>query len=244
MSDFRKIIIDPEEVIDFLKSEISLKEVYQKILFQKIIFRTAQEKGIIVTDEEIENEANRQRREKHLEKATDTLEWLANQLVTLHDWEEGIRNRLLAKKLAEVLFTEEVKRFFIQNRLEFEQVILYQMIVRSEKLAQELYYELEEGEISFSDAAYLYDVDDNRKYRCGYEGKVYRWTLQPDIAAVIFSTAPKQLAGPVRTEQGYHLFKVEDFIHPELTPQRYEEILNNMFQQWLVAELDSMLHSY
>ncbi len=243
MSDLSKIVIEPEEIVKFLKSELSLKEVCQQILYQKIIKRSSHEKRITVTTEEIQAEANRQRHEKRLEKATDTLAWFADQLVSPHDWEEGIYNRLLAQKLAKALFAEEVKRFFIQNRLEFEQIILYQMIVSSEKLAQELYYQIEEGEISFYDAAHLYDIDDNRRYKCGYEGQVYRWALQSDIAAIVFSTPPQQLIGPIKTEQGYHLFKVENLIPAELTSQRYEEILNNMFQQWLVAELDYLLHS-
>ena len=241
MNDLSKIVIEQEEIVEFLKTEIELKEVYQKILFQKVIDRTAYERGIIVTAEEIEAEADRQRREKRLEKATDTLAWLAEQLVSPQDWETGIRNHLLAKKLAKTLFAKEVEQFFIQNRLEFEQVILYQMTVYEEKLAQELYYQIEEGEISFYDAAHLYDLDDKRRHQCGYEGKIYRFALQPKIAAVLFSTPPQQLIGPIKTELGYHLFLVEELIPAELTAQRYEQILNNMFQQWLVVELEFIL---
>ncbi len=243
MNDFSKRAIDPEEIVNFLKSEMNLQEVCQQILFQRVVYRAAQEKGITVTTEEIQAEADIQRREKRLEKAEDTLAWLVRQLISPHDWEMGIRNRLLAQKLAKVLFAEEVKRFFVQNRLEFEQVILYQMIVSSEKLAQELYYQIEEGEISFYDAAHLYDIDDDRRYKCGYEGKVYRWAIPADLAAVVFSTPPQQLIGPIKTEQGYRLLRVEELIPAELTSQRYAEILNNMFQQWLVTELDYMLHS-
>ncbi|MCX7596279.1 MAG: peptidylprolyl isomerase, partial [Fischerella sp.] len=58
------------------------------------------------------------------------------------------------------------------------------------------------------------------------------------------STPPKQLIGPVKTEQGYHLFMVEEFIPAKLTPQRYEEILNNMFQQWLTTEIDYAIDSF
>ncbi|MBW4666327.1 MAG: peptidylprolyl isomerase [Cyanomargarita calcarea GSE-NOS-MK-12-04C] len=241
MNDLSKIVIEQEEIVDFLKTEIELKEIYQKILFQKVIDRTAYERGIIVTAEEIEAEADRQRRQKRLERATDTLAWLADQLVSPQDWEAGIRNHLLAQKLAETLFAKEVEQFFIQNRLEFEQVILYQMTVYEEKLAQELYYQIEEGEISFYDAAHLYDRDVQRRYQCGYEGKMYRFALQPNIAAVLFSTPPKQLIGPVKTELGYHLFIVEELIPAELTAQRYQEILNNMFQQWLAVELEFIL---
>ncbi len=198
MNDLTKIVIEPEEIANFLKSELNLKEVYQKILFQRVIRHVAQERGIVVTTEEIEAEADRQRRERGLEKATDTIAWLASQLVTPQDWEVGIRDRLLSQKLAETLFAQEVEKFFFQNRLEFEQVILYQIIVDSEKFAQEIYYQIEEGEISFYDAAHLYNSDTHRRGKCGYEGKTYRFSLQPDIAAVVFGTHPKHLIGPFK----------------------------------------------
>jgi hypothetical protein len=35
---------------------------------------------------------------------------------------------------------------------------------------------------------------------------------------------------------------VEKFIPAELTPQRYQEILNNMFNEWLANELNYLLH--
>jgi parvulin-like peptidyl-prolyl isomerase len=239
MNDFSKVFIEPEEIVNFLKSEMNLKEVYQRIFSQRLIRQAAMERGIFVGTEEIEAEADRQRRKMRLEKAADTMAWLTTQLAAPHDWEAGIRDRLLEQKLAEFLFAKEVEKFFVQNRLEFEQVVFYQTIIDSEKLAQEL----EEGEISFYDAAHLYDLDLNRRQKCGYEGKIYRFALDPQIAAFIFSTSPKQLIGPLKTNQGYHLFTVEEFLPAELTPQRYQEILDNMFQQWLNYELESMLNS-
>jgi len=131
----------------------------------------------------------------------------------------------------------------IENRLEFEQVSLYQIIVDSEKLAQEIFYQIEEGEISFYEAAHLYDIDIERRKKCGYEGNVDRFNLEPDIAAALFSNAANELIGPIITEQGYHLFIVEEFIPAILTPQRYQEILDNMFQNWLNNELEYMLTS-
>ncbi len=243
MKDISQIGINSEEIINYLKSEMNLRQVCQKILYQRIIDNAAQERGIIVTTEEIEIEADRQRREQHLEKAVDTLTWLSEQFVSPYDWEVGIRNQLLAQKVAQTIFGQEVKKFFNQNRQEFDQVILYQLIVTSEKLAQELYYQIEEDEISFYDAAHIYDIDDNRRYKCGYEGTIHRWAIQANIGELVFSTPPKQLIGPLKSEQGYHLLIVEEFIIAELTPQRYEEILNKMFQQWLNSEVQYLLNS-
>ncbi|MBE9051942.1 peptidylprolyl isomerase [Nostocales cyanobacterium LEGE 11386] len=243
MSDLSKIVIEAEEIINFLKKEMSLKEVYQKILFNQVIWHVAEERGITVTTAEIETEANRQRREQRLEKATDTLAWLTDQLVTPNDWEMKIRDRLLSQKLAQALFAQEVEQFFIHKRLEFEQVILYQIIVDSEKLAQEIYYQIEDNEISFYEAAHLYNIDAQRRQKCGYEGRIYRFSLQLNIAAIVFRTPPKHLIGPFKTEQGYHLLMVEEFLPAELTPEKYLEVLNNMFHNWLVKELDSLLNS-
>lgn len=238
MNNHLRLVIEPEEIVNFLKSKIKLKEMCVSILCQKIIDKIAEEKGINVTIEEIEIEANRQRREQRLEKASDTIKWLGQQMLTPLDWEVGIRNNLLRQKLASALFGNEVEQFFIQNRSEFEQVLLYQFIVKHEKLAQELYYQIEEGEISFYQAARIHDIDENRRYKCGYEGQVYRWAILPEMAVIVFSAPLKQLIGPIKTEYGYHLFMIEDYIPAELTSKRYEEILNNMFQQWLDTEID------
>jgi parvulin-like peptidyl-prolyl isomerase len=243
MVNLSKLVVELEEIVNFLKSEMNFKAVYQNVLFKKLINYTAQEKRINVTPEEIEAEANRQRREKHLEKASDTLAWLADQLVSPDDWEIGISDRLLSKKLAESLFAKDVEIFFIENHLDFEQVSLYQILVESETLAQEIYYQIEESEISFYDAAHIYDIDIQRRKHCGYEGNIYRFALEPDIAAALFSKPPEELIGPLKSEQGYHLFLVDEFIPAKLTPERYQEILDNMFNNWLNKELEHMANS-
>ena len=243
MIDFQGASIEPNEVVSFLKKDIQLKEVCQKILYQRVINQASEERGITVTPEEIQAEANRLRYEKRLEKAADTLSWLADQLTTADDWETGMRDRLLSQKLAEYLFAKEAEKFFAQNRLDFDQILLYQIIVPYEKLAQELFYQVEEKEISFYEAAHLYDIDEKRRHQCGYEGKLYRWNLKPDIAAVVFSAQLGAVIGPVKTDQGYHLLIVEEFIPAELMSERHQEISDRMFKQWLDSELSYMLHS-
>ncbi|CAD5922268.1 hypothetical protein PA905_17660 [Planktothrix agardhii CCAP 1459/11A] len=243
MVQLSKDSLDNEEIIGFLKQNLEFKEVYQKILSKKVIDQVAEERAITVTVEEIQNQANQQRHEKRLEKAADTLAWLADQMITSDDWEAGIRERLLAQKLAESLFSKDVEKYFIQNRLNFEQVSLYQIIVPYERLARELFYQIEEEEISFYHAAHLYDIDPRRREQCGYEGKLYRWGLKADFAAIVFGSNPGEILSPVKTDQGYHLILVEEFIQAELTPERYQEILQKLFKDWLASELNYRLYN-
>ena len=237
------VSIHPDEVVNSLKKDIHLKEVCQKILYQRVIEQAVAERKLTVTSEEIQAEADKLRREKRLEKAAETLAWLADQMISPDDWEAGIRDRLLAKKLAESLFSKEVEKLFAQNRLDFEQILLYQIVVPYHRLAQELFYQIEEQEISFYEAAHLYDIDEKRRELCGCEGKLYRWSLKPDIAALVFSAQLGEVIGPHSSEQGYHLFRVEAFIPAELTPETYQELLDKMFKEWLVNELNYMIHS-
>lgn len=242
MWDLAKMSITSDDIFAYLKQEIRLKNVCRKILFHRIITQAAQEREIIVTPEEIQDEADRRRHAKRLEKASDTLAWLEEEMITSEDWEAGIHLSLLRQKLAQILFSQEVESYFVQHKLDYEQVLLYQIVVPYEKVAQELFYQIEEKEISFYEAAHLYDIDERRRLACGCEGKIHRWNLQADVATVVFSAQPGEVTYPTHTEQGYHLFLVEEFLPAQLTPTRNQEIMLKLFKDWLNSELNYLLN--
>ena len=242
MVNFSRIHIDSETIVNFLKQEIRLKDVCQEIVFRDIIQRAAQEHGLNVTDDEIQEEANRQRYEKRLESSEATYAWLDEQLITPDDWEAGIQKRLQSKKLAEVLFRASIQPYFSQYQVEYEQAILYHITLPYELLAQELFYQIEEEEISFYEAAHLYDTDEKRRLYCGYEGLVHRWDLEADISARIFGSRPKEIIEPIQIKEEFHLYMVEDFLPAELTDQVAQTIRQKLFNDWLLKELDYRVH--
>jgi parvulin-like peptidyl-prolyl isomerase len=243
MKDFSQPLIDASEIIEQLRQEQQIKTFTQKVLQKKVIEKAARERGLTVTPEEIQVVGDQLRREKRLEKAADTIAWLADQMISVEDLEAGICAQLLTQKLAEHLFSKEVEKIFVQNKLQFDQIILYQIVVANPQLAQELFFQIQEGEISFFEAAHLYDIDENRRHLCGCEGQVYRWGLKPDIAVAVFSAQPGEVIRPIQTDQGYHLCMVEKFLPAELTPQRYQEILHNLFNEWLSNEVNYLLYN-
>lgn len=244
MVNFSGIAIDPEEVVGWLTREVRLQAICQEVLNERIITSTTQSRNIRVTESEIQGEADRLRREKRLENASTTLAWLADELMTVEDWEAGIHNRLLAQKLSESLFSDDIEHFFVQHRLDFERISLYKISVPYEQLAQEIFYQIEESEISFYEAAHLYDIDEKRRLQCGYEGHVYRWSLPPEMAAIVFGARLGNVLGPIKVDSNYELLMAEGFIAAELTPQTRQEILDQMFQDWLTRELNYMIHNH
>jgi parvulin-like peptidyl-prolyl isomerase len=240
MVNFLNIPISNEEIIGFLKERFLLRDICQRIVCLDIAEKTAQRMNLKITQDEIEVEAENFRREKHLEKATDTFKWLTDQLITEEDWERGIQNHILLRRLSEALFQKEVDKYFAEHQLNFEQIVLYQITVPYEALALELFYQIEEEEINFFTAAHFYDIDEVRQRQCGYVGNVYRWNLQPEISAVVFGAEIGKVTDPIPSEDGFTLFLVEKFIQAELTPEHRQTIIDKLLNEWFDRELSHL----
>ena len=243
MISFFNIFISSDEIIYFLKQEVRLKSICQEIIHQKIIAQAAQERQISVEAEEIQAEADRLRYENRLESASATFAWLADQLITPDDWEKGIHTKLLATKISKQLFKREAEKYFIQNKTNFEKVLLYRLVVPSHEIAQEILYQIEEKEISFYEAAHFYDIHEERRLKCGYEGKFCRWNLSPNLASLIFSANIGETIGPIPSEEGFDLFRVEEFLPAILDDSVCQQLLDQLFKEWLESEVNYLIHN-
>jgi parvulin-like peptidyl-prolyl isomerase len=238
MSCLSKLYVTPDEILRFLRKTLRLKETHYEILCQKIIGQVAQEKNMTVSQEEVQSDINQMFAEISLEQVSDVLLWMKERLIRVDDLEAGVYDRLLRKKLADSLFFDVAERFFYENQADFDRVVLYQTIVPYERVIDDVIHQIIEQELSFYEAAHLYDIDERRRYQCGYEGIFYRSDLDSDIAEASFTASIHEIVGPIRTDKGYHLLLVEELIPAEFTDQRRQEIIHRMFQEWLSQELD------
>ncbi len=240
MVDFSGIDISVDEMVSLLRRDLQFNTICQKVLSISIIREEAAQRSLEVSEQEIQSECDSIRRELRLESAEKTFEWLIEQHLSADEWEESIRDRLLAQKLADTLFQAVAKAKFEQNKLDYDQVELYRIIVPNFQLAQELIYQIEENEINFFEAAHTFDIDPLRRAYCGYEGQLSRWALEPDIAASIFEATPHEVIGPFPLKEGHALYFIDKFITPELTDSLYQEIRDREFKQWLASEIKSL----
>uniref|UniRef100_A0A0C1NAY6 Peptidylprolyl isomerase n=1 Tax=Tolypothrix bouteillei VB521301 TaxID=1479485 RepID=A0A0C1NAY6_9CYAN len=233
--------IEQREIVAYLRKKFKLKEVCQNIIYKKIIQQTAREQGLLVTPAAIQIESERLLRERSLEIGVNGVDWLSEHMLTVKDWETETQESLIEQKVAEFLFSYEIEMFFSQHQADFDQILLYQLIVPYEQLAHELFYQISEQEMSLYEAAHLYDIDERRRNCCGYEGKIYRCNLRPELTDIVFDAGIGELIGPVNTHQGSHLLMVEGFIPSKLTTTIRQHILNQMMVQWLESQLNNML---
>lgn len=230
-----------KEIINFLKKEQILSEIISKILAEQVVKEFAAQKNLSISLEEIQEECRDFRVRHHLETSSDLVGWLVDQGILYEDWEQKICDRLLAKKLAKELFASQVEAYFLAHQREFQEVLLYQIIVPFERVATDLFYQIEEQELSFFEAAHLYDIDQRRRLTCGYSGWVSLAELPAELVEAILNGNVGEIIPPVKTAWGYHLMLVEAVNQLELTPTVQEKILNKLFENWLHLEVQYRL---
>ena len=234
--------MNSERLIDYLKERLQYRKIVDAKTQVQILRQAAIDYGIQVPEDDVQEEGDRQRRELRLERADQTLDWLASEEITPDQWERGITDQLLRGVMAEHLFGKDIERIFIENRLNYDGRSLYRLEVADKALAQELFYQIEDGEISFFEAAHEYDESEVRRDRCGFEGIVHRFDLPNAQAEVVFDAVPHQVLVPMETETGFCLLWVDRIVPATLTATVRATILEEMLTQWLAAEMIRWKH--
>ncbi len=236
-----QLTISTSDIIQSIKLSCQIPSVVQAIASQKIIAQTAQELGILVLDEELQQEGDSLRITYKLVKAKDTWNWLKTHELSMDDFEQLVHNRVLSRKLANHLFSAEVEKFFYQNQLNYVGAVTYEVVLESRDLALELFYAVIEGEMTFSEIARQYIQDPEMRRAGGYQGLRYRNEFRPDIAAPVFATSgAPSIIKPISTPKGVYLIWVEEIIQPELNEQLRQKIITELFSYWLQQQIHSL----
>lgn len=237
----QELVISTSDIIQSIKLSCQIPSVLQAIASQKIIAQAAQELGIQVSDDELQQEGDNLRMAYKLVKAKDTWNWLKTHELSMDDFEKLLYNRILSRKLASHLFSGEVEKFFYQNQLNYAGAVTYEVVLENRDLALELYYAVQEGEITFGEIAREYIQDPELRRAGGYQGLRYRNAFRPEIAAPVFavSRAPC-IIKPISTAKETYLIWVEEILQPELNEQLCQKIITELFSYWLQQQISSL----
>ncbi len=104
MPDFVPITV--YEIIQQAKYQGLMPQLIEAVIDQKIIAAEARAAAIIVTPEELQQSADRLRRQHQLFGAEETFAWLGLHQMSIEDLEEMARLTSLADKLAQQRFGE------------------------------------------------------------------------------------------------------------------------------------------
>ncbi len=233
------------EIIQYLKSSRQIPEVLTNLINQKIIEQTAIQQEIIIEEPELQIAADRFRYENNLITSKDTLQWLEKYHLSVPEFEALIKSEYLEQKLAEHLLKDQVEAYFYAHQVDYNQAIIYEIILTDFNLAMELFYGLQSQELSFWELAHQYIEDDDLRRLGGYRGMKTRMQLHPEIAAAVFALSwhdLPQILKPITIDKQVHLIYVEEIIQPDLTPSLSQAIRNKLFDNWLTQQRQQVMN--
>lgn len=125
--------------------------------------------------------------------------------------EDLLANFAITKAVENVKVTdEEAKKFYDENKsslLSGETVSASHILVDSEDKANEILKDITDGKISFEDAAQKYSSCPSSQ-NGGSLGEFGRGQMVPEFDTAVFSMEVGETRGPVKTQFGYHLIKL------------------------------------
>jgi parvulin-like peptidyl-prolyl isomerase len=234
------ITITSENILHQVKLSCKIPSVIEEIVTRKIIADAAANVGIKAETEELQKAADNTRLLGKLKTADDTWAWLQKHGLSLDDFEEVIYNNVISGKLAQHLFADKVKPFFVEHQLDYAGVVMYEVVLDDEDLAIELFYGIQEGEMSFYEVAHQYIQDTELRRKGGYQGIVRRKELKPEISPAVFAAKPPQVLKPIVTSSGVNLILVEEIIQPELDDKLRSQIMSDLFSEWLKQQTEQI----
>jgi parvulin-like peptidyl-prolyl isomerase len=232
-----------EEIISRISLDRLLPDICLAIASSKVVKKFTEKYGISTSVEELQVAADEFRNQMGLTRAADTIKWLENYGMSVDDFEKVIDEQVLNKRLAEYLFADKVEPFFYQNQLDFSGAYLSEILVTDRDLANEIFLAIREEEISFTDAARQYTNDVELGRKGGYLGFIKRRDMSPEISGAVFASKTGEILPPIATKQGFHMIAIEEISPPVLTSQLRNDILQNMYAEWLRSQAIEFLRS-
>jgi parvulin-like peptidyl-prolyl isomerase len=232
--------ISQSELFHQLKISGKIPEIIHGILQQRVLEQAAKELRIDISDGELQEGADRFRVANKLESTNATERWLHDRMLSMDDFEQLVTTNLLTYKVADRLFSEQVAPYFHQNILNYAAATIYEVVVNDRNLAIELFYAIQEGDMSFADVAKRYGQDAETQRKGGYLGSVPRQKMLPEVSAAVFAAKPPQIIEPILSAKGVYLIWVEEIVNPTLDDSLREQIRWQLFQDWLQQKITSL----
>ena len=137
-------------------------------------------------------------------------------------------------------FRDELEVYFLDRKLDFDQVEYSLIRVSDQNLAFELHQRLIEGEGSFSELASAYSEGQERMSD-GRVGPLSLTTAHPEVAELLRTCQPGQICAPKFLVDVWLIIRLDKRIGAQLDEERSQVLLNELFDDWLSVQVQELL---
>ncbi|MFO7983306.1 MAG: peptidyl-prolyl cis-trans isomerase [Desulfuromonadales bacterium] len=248
-SDFDQIVPDQKSLSDEEIDELE-RSFLRQIIDRELTLAEADRVGISVSSAELERQVHEYRQEY---PENEFGRMLQQQGLTLAQWRRDLKERLLQEKVIEKqvynqlsVDDSEIATYYQDNRDEFdrpEQVRARQILLASKEQGEKVLGLLRQGE-RFEDIARQFSLSPDSE-KGGDLGFFARGEMPPQFDEVVFALTPGRLSDLIKTDYGYHVFRVEEKrpaerleleeVRDQIRARLLEEKEETAYQKWLLG---------
>lgn len=174
---------------------------------------------------------------RHSLETLETVDaWRAACGLSLEDLEQLVAFEQRLQQATETLWSPAVASLFLQHRADFDQVVMSIVRIDDPDLATELFFQLQEGSLSFPELVENYAQGQDRTNR-GVIGPIRVQQLNPLLSRVVRRYRPGVLIPPLDVNGRVHLMRIESLQPAQLDGAVREHLLMRLRSQWLSAQL-------
>ncbi|HOI64444.1 MAG TPA: peptidylprolyl isomerase [Mesotoga sp.] len=255
--------LDPYFEIENNPSEMGIRyEIFRSLVDQKTLLLYAVENNAVPTAEQIKSESDRIVNQYVGDENTKAA--IIYQYGSVEAFSEIVRDyvstqllslNVQAKALPNI--EEDFKQYVADNMVdlksEYEKVTASHILVTEEASALELKVKIEEGALSFSQAASEFSIDTGSAIDGGNLGEFGHGQMVKEFEDAAFAATPGVITGPVISQFGYHLIDVatkttfdtyEEFVKVAGYDTEYSQYSNERFASWLSGYKEENKLSY
>ncbi|NLT44591.1 MAG: parvulin peptidyl-prolyl isomerase [Thermotogaceae bacterium] len=244
--------LDPYFDTENYPSEMGIRyDIFQSLVDQKTLLLYATENEVLPTTEQVDSETKRVVDQYVADEETKSA--IIYQYGSVDAFTELIRDyvatQLLTTNVTNKAIPDMNERFqkYVEENLEdlklnYERVDANHILVTDEASALEIKTMIDNGEISFTDAATSFSIDTGTAVNGGALGEFSRGQMVKEFEDASFDATPGVVVGPVESQFGYHLILVnskttfdsfEEFASTSSYQSELTQFENEEFNAWI-----------
>ncbi len=206
------------------------RQVLEAMIDELLIAQAAQEAGVTVTDEVVQQRIQNDIAAVGSEEAFRA--WLSQNGMTLEEYQVMTRSTILTEEM--------VRRLANSLPQTLPQVHVRQILVAAEADAQALRQQLEAG-ADFAELARTHSLDESTRGQGGDLGFIPlgQGVLLPAVEEAVKGLSAGQIAGPIASPYGYYLVQVVEAASEREVPAEMRQGLTQAYFQKWIEELRS-----
>jgi len=229
--------ISGEDIFASLHRRGQLLPLFRGVAIEALIVAAAGRAGLTVSDQELQAASEQFRRKLGLQSAEKTRDWLADERLSVEQFERRIELDVLTEKFRDYLLAEFGERHYQLNARAMAPVKLRRITQSSLSEARELFVQIQEEGADFAELARRLCQDPHARQTGGDLGVLLRQQLRTEIGDTIFSTKEGAITRPMHGPDGYEIYLVEQFPTPTFDDMTQAAVREELFRNFISLQL-------